>query len=96
MLAFSYSLEMQGSASTRTTIWAIALTNYVFTARAMFIVNYKTGAFAGHYSLSIKLDIVYGCLLFCLFYKILDPLNYLGFYKLARRMSTDPVLTVWQ
>lgn len=81
VLAYYSGVAMQGSGASQTRIWTIALTEFVFIARAMFIVNDKDGACLICYTGSLRFDHVSWGLLFRLPAKILDSLVYFGLYK---------------
>lgn len=83
---------MTGSAADQTRIWIIALTNFLFTAGAVFFVNAKAGACSTYYSGNLRYDHVSEGPLFWLSVNILATLTYFGLYKFALRMRTDPLL----
>lgn len=85
---------MRGSATEQTEIWTIALTDFVFMAGVMFIVNDKDAACLTCDTENFRFQKVFGWIRFRLSAKILDTLLYSGLYRFALRMETDPVLTV--
>lgn len=64
VLAYYSVVAMRGSAADQIRIWTIALSEYVFMARAMFIVNAKNGACSTYHIGNLQLSHVYLGLLF--------------------------------
>lgn len=56
VLAYYSDVAMPGSATDQTRIWTIALTEYVFMAGAVFIVNAKDGVCSTYYSVNLRFD----------------------------------------
>lgn len=59
----------------------------------MFVDKDKDEATAWYYTLNLRLNQLSGRILFALSENIMDALKYLGLYRFALRMATDPVQT---
>lgn len=71
----------------------MALTEYVFIARAMFVINDGDGACSSYYTYNTRFDLIGGTFLSRLQSKIFNALKYFGLFKSASRLGTDPFLT---
>lgn len=86
-------LALRWSADDQIRIWTVALTEYMFTAGALFAINTRNGSYPSYYTCNQRLDHIEGGLLRLLPAKILYASRPFGLYKLASRMGADPVLT---
>lgn len=85
---------MRGSAADPTQVWTIALTEFVFMACVMFIINVQYGAYSMYYTGNLRFDLIPRALFSSFRQKTLGIMAYLGLYNFALRMGTDPVLVV--
>lgn len=79
-LVFSYCsrLALRGSADDKTRILTIALAEYVFMARSMFVINARDGEDSSYYTYRARFDRIGDSWMFHLPVKILDALKYFG------------------
>lgn len=90
-LSYYIALVVKGSPDDKRRLSTITLTEYVFLADVMVVINATDGACASYCTQKPGIDDVEGSLLFRLPVKYFDPLKYLGSYIFAHRISTDPV-----
>lgn len=93
ILSYYSGLALRSSVEDRTSVWNIALTEYVFMAFEMFVINARARAFPRYYTLHADFDSLIRAVLFRSSNKILDALRYIGLFKFAPCMGTDPFLT---
>lgn len=73
-------------------VWTIRSTTYVFMAGATFLINASDGVYPNYYTYNSRLDSLSGSLLFRIYDRIMDAVNYLGFCKISLLMDTKPDL----
>lgn len=93
MLSYYTGFVQDGSADDRTILWTTALTEYVFSTDAIFVLNAKDGSFASYYTGNPRVDHMGASLLICLEVKFFGALKYLGLYKIAQYIRMDLFLT---
>lgn len=92
VLAKYSDVAMRGSADSQTKIWTITITEDMFMAWAIFIVNSRDGASTIYYTGNLQLCHVSVGLPFRLSVGLLNVSAYSVLYKFARRIEGNPVL----
>lgn len=86
-------LALRTAANNKMPVWTIAVTENIFMAGAVFVINARNSVCPSYCAYSYLFDILTGSLLFSLLDKFMAALKYSGIYKFSWRMATNYVST---